>query len=250
MRIIWRVYSVYVYVVFVVLALIILPLILLVSIRPQWHRAALRINRFWSWLFFWLIFNPIKVEYRFQPKANQRYIFCANHFSYLDIPVIARLKVPFKYIGKMSVSKIPLFGLMFRRLHIMVERSSLKSRAESLVRCREALAGGFNLVIFPEGGMLTKNPPDMVNFKDGAFRLALEERVPIVPVTMPYNFEILPDDASLCFKWRPCRMIVHEPIHISEGESTIESLKSQTFAVISEELIRHHSKNVNQSTHL
>lgn len=140
----------------------------------------------------------------------------------------------------MSVSKIPIFGLMFKRLHVMVDRDSLKSRAESIVQCRVALNNGNNLVIFPEGGILTKEPPHMVRFKDGAFRLAVEEGVPLVPVTMPNNFLILPDDGSLLFKIKPCKMIVHEPLFPERYDFDPEKLKKELFRVISDELAIHH----------
>ncbi len=122
----------------------------------------------------------------------------------------------------------------------MVDRDSLKSRADSIVRCREALKDGFNLVIFPEGGILTRELPQMVRFKDGAFRLAVEERVPLVPVTMPNNFLILPDDGSLLFKIRPCRMVVHEPLYPEKYDYDPEKLKKEVFRVISDELTLHH----------
>jgi 1-acyl-sn-glycerol-3-phosphate acyltransferase len=196
MKLLLRIYSIYVYLIFIVAFILFIPVILLLSQKRSVHKSALKINTYWSRFFFHLIFIPVR--YRFEEKLDKKknYIFCANHFSYLDIPVVAGLPLPFKFIGKSSITRVPIFGYMFKKLHITVNRENIKSRGESLKRSLEALQNDFNVFFFPEGGILTKTPPEMVSFKDGAFRLAVEQSVPIVPVTLPDNYKILPDDES------------------------------------------------------
>ena len=83
----------------------------------------------------------------------------------------------------------------------------------------EAIDEGKNLVIFPEGGIITLKDPVMAKFKDGAFRVAIEKQIAIVPVTIPFNWIILPPDEFL-LRWHPLKVIFHEPIehNRSHGE--------------------------------
>lgn len=142
-------------------------------------------------------------------------------------------------MGKNSMEKIPLFGYMYKRMHITVDRQNLKSRYKALNEAAEALEEGKSLTIFPEGGIFTKEPPQLVPFKDGAFRLAIEKQVPIVPVTLPYNWIILPDDGNLLIdkKDRRVKAIFHEPIE-TKGMviKDIQKLKEHTFSIIEKEL--------------
>jgi 1-acyl-sn-glycerol-3-phosphate acyltransferase len=115
------------------------------------------------------------------------------------------------FVGKNDMEKIPLFGFMYRRLHITVNRSKLKSRVETMVKTIQALDEGKSLVIYPEGGIISTTPPEMASFKDGAFRAAIEKQIPIVPVTIPHNWIILPDGEFLVH-WGVIIVIFHEPI--------------------------------------
>ena len=134
------------------------------------------------------------------------------------------------------MEKIPLFGFMYRKLHITVDRSKLTSRYSSYTRSLKALEEGKSLVIFPEGGIITTQPPRMSRFKDGAFRLAIEKQIAIVPVTLPYNWIILPDNAMVL---RPGRisLIFHEPIDpTGYTVQDIDHLKMQVFNIVEQEL--------------
>ena len=125
---------------------------------------------------------------------------------------------------------------MYGKLHITVDRSKLKSRYTSLKKSFEAIDEGKSLVIFPEGGIVTSKDPVMAKFKDGAFRIAIEKQIAIVPVTIPYNWIILPPDQFL-LRWHPLRVIVHEPLE-TKGltMNDIDSLKQRLFTIIDEEL--------------
>ena len=162
----------------------------------------------------------------------------------MDIPGFLLLTGP-KFIGKSSISKVPLFGYFYKKIHITVDRANIRSRAQSLINVKNALMDGFNVTFFPEGGVRVKpkDLPNMVPFKDGAFRLALETQCPIVPVTMPYNFLILPDKKPLQLHNHLCKIIVHDPIYPSE-QDTVKSLKDKTFDIIQAELLKHHPDKV------
>ncbi|WP_179213361.1 lysophospholipid acyltransferase family protein [Ekhidna lutea] len=186
-----------------------------------------------------MAFIPVKIDWRFTLDKTQQYILCANHFSYLDIPILGLFPLAFKFVGKSSLARIPLFGYMYRTLHITVNRSSYRSRAQSLVKARDQIKNGFNLGFFPEGGIRMEHYPNMKEFKDGAFRLAIENNLPIIPVTMPDNYRILRDDDIINIRWRKCRIIYHEPIWPDgSDDEALKKLKDEVFRVIQTELIK------------
>ena len=107
----------------------------------------------------------------------------ANHTSMLDIMLMLRIsKNPFVFVGKKELAKIPLFGFFFKRVCIMVDRESTKSRTAVYRRAQARLKQGLSICIFPEGGV----PDEAVlldEFKDGAFKMAIAHQIPIVPIT-------------------------------------------------------------------
>ena len=164
-------------------------------------------------------------------------MICSNHFSLLDIVTMGFLPINFVFVGKSSLGKIPLFGYMYRKLHITVDRSSLKDRYRALQKAMDAVDRGMSLVMFPEGGVLTECPPQMIRFKDGPFRVAIEKQIPILPVTIPFNWLILPDDDRYLLYPRTLRMVVHQPVE-TKG-LTLESvpeLQQQVYNIIDAEL--------------
>ena len=140
------------------------------------------------------------------------------------------------FVGKNDMENIPLFGYMYRKLHITVDRSKLRSKYDTYLKSREALDAGKSLVIYPEGGIFTKKPPEMVRFKDGAFRLAIEKQIPIVPVSIPNNWIILPGDEFLV-RLGKVKVIFHEPIETRQLTlADTDQLKKQVFSIIDNEL--------------
>ncbi|MCP4522503.1 MAG: 1-acyl-sn-glycerol-3-phosphate acyltransferase [Cytophagales bacterium] len=203
------------------------------------HSWAHFLNRVWAHLafiacgLFWTNQNKIKFE--------TPVVYCANHTSFADIPLLfLGISEPFTIIGKSSLVNVPLFGYMFRRLYIAVNRGNRKSRAETLKQSFEAIDQGKSLALFPEGGIPDGNTPNMISFKDGAFRIAIEKQIPIVPITIPYNWIILKDEKPMLAKWHKVKAIYHEPI--STKGMTLEDipqLKQQTFDTINTELKKH-----------
>lgn len=235
-------YTAYCAVLFAVLFLFFFPFIFL---GIQWNggrRYAHGAVRTMGQIFFTLVGMPIHVDWRFRPDPKQAYVYCANHFSYLDIAVTG-VVVPgfYAFIGKKSVKQIPLFGYMFARLHIMVDREKARSRAYSLAKCMRVLKEGRSIIIFPEGGINTQEVPKMTYpFKDGAFIMAIQQQVPIIPLTLVNNYKILPDAYPLRIHRAPVEVVFHEPIPTAGlTQADMETLKEQTFRVIDAELYKH-----------
>ena len=239
MKTIRAIYTGYGVLVFGVLFFLSLPFLAIPMYFPRQHKITGIVNRWWARLLFFFIGIPVKTEYRAKLDARKRYIFCPNHFSYLDIPTAGMVSQNVIFVGKTGIERIPLFGRMFGKLHITVDRSKLKSRYESLKRSMEAIDQGKNLVIFPEGGIVTQKDPGMGPFKDGAFRIAIEKQIAIVPVTIPYNWIILPPDQFL-LRWHKLKVVFHEPIETTGMTlADVDGLKRKLFTIINQEL-KHH----------
>ncbi|MGB3181692.1 MAG: lysophospholipid acyltransferase family protein [Cyclobacteriaceae bacterium] len=231
-------YTIYGGILFVVIFLLLMPFFLMVIAIPALQkRHTHTLNKVWAILWFSLIGMRVRNRYKAPIDPKGQYILCANHFSYLDIAVLGFSPVPFIFVGKSELTKIPLFGYMFKKLHITVDRNSVRGRYETFRLSKKALDKGYNLCIFPEGGILTRQPPRMSRFKDGAFRLAIEKQIPVIPVTIPYNWIILPDNGSLRLKYHKSEVVFHEPLD-TKGLTLDDAamLKQKVFRIIEDEL--------------
>ena len=237
MKILRTIHTYYGLTLFTVLFLFFFPFFLIPILFPKKFYLVGVINRWWAYLFFPALFIPYKIECRSKLDPKRQYVFCPNHFSYLDIASMGFNPINAIFVGKNDMENIPIFGYMYRKLHITVDRSSLKSRMNTIVRSLQAIDEGKSLMIFPEGGIVTKHPPGLVKFKDGAFRVAIEKQIPIVPVTIPFNWIILPDQPTLQLHRGLMKVIFHEPIE-TKGYTVqrIEELKDHVYTVINQEL--------------
>ncbi len=241
MRLLRTLHTYYSFGVFGICFAIYFPLFLIPIAFPAQHKLVGKLNRWWAYSVFTLIFMRWKIESRARLDPNRQYIFCANHFSYLDIPAMGLNPIDSIFVGKSDMERVPLFGFMYRKLHITVNRLSLRSRSETMLASFQAIDEGKSLMIFPEGGIITKTPPVMVTFKSGAFRTAIEKQIPIVPVTLPNNWIILPDKNPLRLNIRKeVKAIFHEPIE-TKGLTLndVAALKNRVYNVIDEELKKH-----------
>ena len=238
MNFLLKIYSIYGLIVFAIIFIVLLPFFLMAMFIKPIGKIAGLLNHIWAKLFFFFLFlNKTTISFEQKLDKNQTYIFCANHFSFLDIPTVGLINHNFKFIGKSSLKKVPLWGYMYRKLHILVDRESLKSRYASLLKTRDALRRGYSIIFFPEGGIMSPNPPRMARFKEGGFRLAVEEGIPIVPITIPFNHIILPSDRPLRIRLGKIIMKVHEPIWpVENSDMAIKELKDKVNTLLQTDL--------------
>lgn len=223
---------------------LLLPVLLIPIFFPKQFQLVGVINRLWARLLFKLVFLPYEVTCETELDPGRQYIFCPNHFSHLDIPTLGLNPINAIFVGKSEMETIPLFGFMYRKLHITVNRASLKSKFTALKQSLDALDEGKSLVIYPEGGIITQNPPYMVKFKEGAFRAALEKKVAIVPVTIPFNWKIMPDEKKQRLHRAKISVIFHAPIETSGlTPDHMDLLKEKVFHTIQQELLRQNQLN-------
>lgn len=183
---------------------------------------------------------PLFTKRNFKQEKGKAYVYVANHTSYLDIPLMYLLtKGNVAFLGKSSLGKVPLFGYLYKRLHILVDRKTRNSKIEAMDMCREKLEKGISVIIFAEG-TIPKTPPLLNDFKDGAFKLAIEKQIPVIPVTIPYNWLILPDDGSFTVSWHVCNATVHEPIStVGLVDADVVTLREKVKSIIENEMINY-----------
>src|SRR5690606_7498302 len=153
MKLLRGLHTLYGLIVFCVLFLIFFFPLLIPVMFPRKFRLIGILNRWWARLLLILVGIPFRVEYRERLHRRKQYIFCANHTSYLDIVSLGLNRHNTVFVGKNDLKRIPLFGFMYGKLHITVDRAKLKSRYITLVQSLKALDEGKSLVIFPEGGI-------------------------------------------------------------------------------------------------
>ncbi|WP_234735089.1 lysophospholipid acyltransferase family protein [Tellurirhabdus bombi] len=225
---------------FIAFFLMLFPFTFVFLQRKEWKPYAHKINYIWGRLFFGIIGMPIEIDYQYKPDPKKTYVFCANHFSYLDIAVMGVIiRNYYAFVGKHAVKRVPLFGYMFSKLHIQVNREQANSRVYSLTKAIKTLASGRSIVIYPEGGIKSNQPPKMHHpFKDGAFKMAVQQQVPIVPISLLTNHKILPDTKPFRMHRHAMKAVVHQPID-TKGLTMddVDRLKEETFRVIDEALM-------------
>ena len=234
-----KTFSIWCYTWFIVPYALLFPIQFIFLQFKNTHKAAHYINVIWSNITLSLCFmHPRLVKKDF--KKPELAVYCANHGSFLDIPTIfATVPGFFTIIGKKELFSVPLLGYMFKRLYIAVDRSSGKSRSETLIRSRAALNAGRTLVLFPEGRIDSEVAPQLLPFKDGAFLLAIEKQIPLVPVTIPYNWIILPDGSKNIYHHK-MECVFHEPISTTTYTlDDVSELREKVFTTIHNEIQLH-----------
>lgn len=230
------IYKLYVGVIFMITGILLYPFFLLLIRGEKKYRNALKLKRTWSKLI--CIFSLIKVSVDIEkdfPK-DQPYVVCANHASYLDILLMFQiLPDDFAFLGKAEVLKWPIVNVFFLRgIDIPVYRGSVKRAKECLDLADVALQEGRSVAIFPEGGMDINNKL-LKRFKNGAFRLAIENEVPIVPLTFLNNWRLFSDHIDLLGAASPgvAKIKIHTPIDPkSEYYKDLVSLRERTYNII------------------
>jgi len=195
--------------------------------------------RIWGHLVFFFTGVWASPDWRFKRKKGQAYVYCANHTSYADIPTLyVNIVQDLIFIGKSSLGKVPLFGYTYSKVHILVDRRSTHSRKDVIEKTKQAVKSGISPVFFPEGTIpKVGKRPEMIEFKDGAFKVAIEMQVPIVPVAILNNYLILPDNEKFNLKIRPSKAVFLKPIETKGlGLESLNELKLQTFQAIDKEL--------------
>lgn len=168
--------------------------------------------KWWSRLTCWLSLCRVKTRGHEHLDPNQSYVFVANHQGAFDIFLVyGFLKHPIIWMQKQSLRTIPFVGFASEKAgHVFVDNSSATARAASIVKAKEHIANGVSIVIFPEGART--HTGKMGRFKRGAFHIAHDMQLPIVPLTINGAFDVLKRNTLQLNPGKKMELVIHPPI--------------------------------------
>lgn len=191
-------------------------------------------GKLWSWFICRILLLPVTVEGRENIDKHQSYVFVANHQGPMDIFLIyGFLGRNFKWMMKKSLRKIFMVGYACEKAgFIFVDKSGPKKIQQTIQQARNTLQGGTSLVVFPEGSRTFTG--HMGKFRKGAFQLADDLQLPVVPITIDGSFDVLTRMAGFNFvNHHHMRLIIHKPIFPQgKGMADIQQTMDESYRVI------------------
>ncbi len=178
----------------------------------------------WSRSVLWLLLVPIKVTGKENVDTKQSYVFVANHQSFLDVfAVYGWLPNNFKWLMKKEIRKVPFVGTACAVAgHIFVDRSNPRAALKSIDLVKAELVEGISTVIFPEGTR-TKTG-EIGRFKPGAFKIAMDLNLPVVPISLVGFFEAMPHGKLYVNPGARVELHIGKPIDISQFADINEAM--------------------------
>ncbi|MDO4461800.1 MAG: lysophospholipid acyltransferase family protein [Bacteroidia bacterium] len=220
-------YAIYKYLfvvpVFAILTIVCTVLIVLLGlISPKLTRYC---GVIWAKVMQWLTPMPVEVVGKENIEEGQSYVVACNHQGAYDIFVVYGTLgacIDFRWILKQELRKVPVLGFACEKMgHIFIERTSRRAAYNSIQRAKKLLVGGTSVVIFPEGTRSGKR--EMGVFKHGAFKMAMDLQLPILPVSIKDTYKVMGKSLATLKPGR-VTMTIHKPIDITEYEERRDDL--------------------------
>ncbi len=183
-RLIRVVYVVYAVCLFITIMLVIFPFVFLSSFfgRIKGGNLIIRLCMVWADIWFFLVAIRHRNLYEVPHDKSKSYIFVSNHISFLDAALLVKtFRQSFRPLGKVEMTKVPIFGYIYQKAIVTVDRSNAEDRAKSVRILKSIINKGISIMVFPEGTFNYSSEP-LKGFYDGAFKVALETQTPIKPV--------------------------------------------------------------------
>ncbi len=188
-------------------------------------------GRWWSRVMTRIFLLSVTVEGRENMEPGHSYVFVANHQGAFDIFLIyGYLGRNFKWMMKRQIEKIPFVGFACKMSHqIFVDKRGPSKIKATYDNARRTLSSGMSLVVFPEGARTFTG--HMGVFKKGAFMLADELQLPVVPLTINGSFKVMPRMRDWRWvTWHPLRLTIHQPIYpIGKGQQNVQAIMRQSY---------------------
>ena len=194
--------------------------------------------RLWADVWFALIFIQHKNIYEEPLNNHQSYIFVTNHISYLDSAILVKtFRQPLRALGKMEMAKVPVFGFIYRKAIVTVDRRSPEHRIRSVQILKSILRKRISVLVFPEGTFNTTHRP-LKEFYDGAFRIAIETGTAIKPVLFLDSYERMPYEKLFSINPGINRCVFLEEVS-TEGLSSkdVGFLRDKVYALMESKLL-------------
>lgn len=189
-------------------------------------------GKIWSRLNGYMTPICVKVSGNENIDDSQSYVIVSNHQSQYDIFVLyGWLKVDFKWVMKQELRKVPGIGIGCEKVgHIFIDRSDHERALASLNEAKKKIVNGTSVIFFPEG---TRSRDGVMKpFKKGAFKMALDLGLPVLPVTIINTRKILPPGTMKLFPGK-ARLIIHEPVSVAGyNDDNIQELMDKVHSVI------------------
>lgn len=220
-----------------------LPVLFIVISFDRFYKTFFKIAIAWGkTILFIMGFKPV-VTAEEEIHPDKSYLFIANHASLIDVMLmLSVMKNPAVFVGKREVRKIPVFGFVARKTSILVDRSNAESRKEVYISAQEKLNKGLSIAIFPEG-LVPHEDVILSEFKNGAFRLAIEHQIPIVPMTF---YDVKKRFSWTFFSGWPGKLRVKIHNFIQTEGLTLEDMevtKQKAYNIIYDELVNDINNN-------
>lgn len=238
------IYSIYALIIFVAVMLLIFPFVLIASLfgRIKGGNITLRLCMLWADIWFPLIFIWHKKVYEVPHNKKKSYIFVSNHISYIDAAMLVKAyRQPFRPLGKVETSKVPVFGFIYKNAIVSVDRSSATNRANSIRVLKSLIKKGISVMVFPEGTFNMGTTP-LKDFYDGAFRVAIETQTPVKPVLFLDAYLRMPYQSILLMTPGQNRIVYLDEIPV-EGYTIKDAgqLKDKVYDIMEKKLIEYNA---------
>lgn len=209
---------------------------MVIGLWPEPRRSQMMQDIYIGWmnLFYFLTGIRRKITGKEYFRKGENYIVVFNHNSFMDVPLsVTAIEGANKTIAKIEMSRIPIFGYIYKRGSVLVDRKSDESRKRSYVQMKEVLQMGLHMCIYPEGTRNRSKEP-LQRFHDGAFRLATETGKSIIPGVIFYTNKVLP--RRVFYAW-PHHVECHFLPPVSPAGKTTQQLKEEVFQVMKEHYV-------------
>ena len=222
----------------ITLLIVVIPICITFLIKePAGTEVFRRLSKTWMNVFLALIGSPLKVVGKSNFQKGKNYVVVSNHNSLMDVPVTTPY-VPGanKTIAKKSFKKAPVFGWVYQRGAVLVDRKSEESRRKSFEEMKKTLAQGLHMVIYPEGTRNRTADP-LKSFHDGAFKLAVSTQKEIIPTVIFYTRTVLPPEKTF-YLW-PHHLEMHFLPPVSAVNISSRDLKEKVFKIMWDYYLAH-----------
>lgn len=230
-EILGRIFALWTAIVFISSMLVILIPMWITGIWPEPKRTIYVFKIFKTWMAFFFIFSGVRriIKGKENFKGKENYIVICNHNSFMDVP-LSSVAIPGanKTIAKVEMARIPIFGMVYKRGSVIVDRKSEESRRNSFLKMKQVVEWGLHMCIYPEGTR-NKTTEPLQRFHDGAFKLAVDTQKQVMPAVIFYTKEVLPQKPL--FFW-PRRVEMHFLPPIPVQNKTAQQVKEEAFLVM------------------